>query len=274
MGFVCGDPNAQVIPLKRTRPLQVKTVSHSAAQYCIERELVTRTFPIDIAFAITDYKLQGLTLLMLLLNLPKIGKTGQGDTPTSRGLSAMTFAALYVLVSRGVSFESLRWLQCDPDRLALLPRLALSKEVAALDRSYDNKTGLLSRERCRDAVEDLKDAELEAKRRRTTKKPTAKKPAARQVRTTAATKQPRTPEKAAGRRKAAKRARPNSQTTVPEPTTRRAVPVPRGTTKSVRFKSQDASPEPPAKRRSSRRRAADAARARTPTQDHDPSRDT
>ena len=274
MGFVCGDPNAQVIPLKRDRRLRVKTVSHSAAQYCIERELVTRTFPIDIAFAITDYKLQGLTLLMLLLNLPKIGKTGQGDTPTSRGLIAMTFAALYVLVSRGVSFESLRWLQCDPDRLALLPRLALSKEVAALDRSYDNKTGLLSRERCRDAVEDLKDAELEAKRRRTTKKPTAKKPAARQVRTTAATKQPRTPEKAAGRRKAAKRARPNSQTTVPEPTTRRAVPVPRGTTKSVRFKSQDASPEPPAKRRSSRRRAADAARARTPTQDHDPSRDT
>ena len=37
---------------------------------------------------------------------------------------------------------------------------------------------------------------------------------------------------------------------------------------------QDASPEPPAKRRQTRRRAADAARARTPTQDHDPSRDT
>ena len=32
--------------------------------------------------------------------------------------------------------------------------------------------------------------------------------------------------------------------------------------------------EPPAKRRQTRRRAADAARARTPTQDHDPSRDT
>ena len=276
MGFVCGDPNAQVIPLKRDRRLRVKTVSHSAAQYCIERELVTRTFPIDIAFAITDYKLQGLTLLMLLLNLPKIGKTGQGDTPTSRGLIAMTFAALYVLVSRGVSFESLRWLQCDPDRLALLPRLALSKEVAALDRSYDNETGLLSRERCRDAIEELD------RERRTTKKPTAKKPAARRVRKTAATTQrgapnthtPTHPPKAAGRRKAAKRARPGSQTSVPEPTTERAVPDPRGTTKRVRFTSQDASPEPPPKRRTSRRRAADAARASTPTQDHDPSIDT
>ena len=37
---------------------------------------------------------------------------------------------------------------------------------------------------------------------------------------------------------------------------------------------QDASSEPPAKRRQTRRRAADAARARTPTQDHDPSRKT
>ena len=249
MGFVCSDPNAQVIPLKRHRPLLVKTVSHSAAQYCIERELVTRTFPIDIAFAITDYKLQGLTLLKLLLNLPKIGKTGQGDTPTSRGLIAMTFAGFYVLVSRGVSFESLRWLQCDPDRLARLPGLALPKEVAALDRSYDEETGVLSRERCRDAIEELD------RERRTTKKPTAKKPAARRVRTTAATTQPRTPEKAAGRRKAAKRARPDPRTTVPEPTTKRAAPVPRGTTKRVRSNSQDASPEPPAKRRSLRRRA-------------------
>ena len=188
----------------------------------------------------------------------------------------MTFAGLYVLVSRGVSFESLRWLQCDPDRLARLPGLALPKEVAALDRSYDKVTGVLSRERFRDAIEELD------RERRTTKKPTAKKPAARRVRTTAATTQrgaPNThthphPPKAAGRRKAAKRARPGSQTSVPEPTTERAVPDPRGTTKRVRFTSQDASPEPPPKRRTSRRRAADAARASTPTQDHDPSIDT
>ena len=71
-------------------------------------DLITNPFSYELAFAITDFKIQGMTLLKLLINLPAIGGA-DGD----RRLNAMSFAGLYVLFSRGVSFESLRWLQCD-----------------------------------------------------------------------------------------------------------------------------------------------------------------
>ena len=109
-------------------------------------DLITNPFSYELAFAITDFKIQGMTLLKLLINLPAIGGA-DGD----RRLNAMSFAGLYVLFSRGVSFESLRWLQCDAIELAHLPKLRPKAYVLALEDGYD-ENGRFSRERFKNAL--------------------------------------------------------------------------------------------------------------------------
>jgi len=135
---VVDEVDAQIVPLvmgsshRRT----VKTISLLAVAGCVPREMETTPFPYELAFALTDYKLQGLSLAKLFLNLPRISDTR---------LNAMTFQGWYVLTSRGVMFDSLRWLQCDAqsyENLAYIrpPASIVAWNRAYVDRKYDHAT--------------------------------------------------------------------------------------------------------------------------------------
>ena len=158
-GVVPDDPKAQVVPLLRSGSRHDKVVTGSGSRHqrtvklvsfmaALKQvpDLITNPFSYELAFAITDFKIQGMTLLKLLINLPAIGGA-DGD----RRLNAMSFAGLYVLFSRGVSFESLRWLQCDALELAHLPKLCPKTYVLALEDAYD-ENGRFSRERFKNAL--------------------------------------------------------------------------------------------------------------------------
>ncbi len=191
-GVVPNDPKAQVVPLRRSgtshdkvagsggsHKRTVKLVSFMAAQKQVP-DLDTNPFPYELAFAITDFKIQGMTLLKLLINLLAIG----GEDGDVR-LNAMTFAGLYVLFSRGVSFESLRWLQCDAIELAHLPKLRPKAYVLALEDAYD-ENGRFSRERFKNALRQRqRNAPPPPKKRRPkTTRPTTKRAAATATRPT------------------------------------------------------------------------------------------
>ena len=100
-GVVPEDPKAQVIPLlcSGSRHDKVVTGSGSRHQRTVKLvglmaalkavpDLITNPFSYELAFAITDFKIQGMTLLKLLINLLAIG----GEDGDVR-LNAMTSLA-------------------------------------------------------------------------------------------------------------------------------------------------------------------------------------
>ena len=240
-GVVPNDPKAQVIPLLRSgtshdkvvtgsgsrHQRTVKLVSFMAALKAVP-DLITNPFSYELAFAITDFKIQGMTLLKLLINLPAIG----GEDGDVR-LNAMTFAGLYVLFSRGVSFESLRWLQCDAIELAHLPKLRPKAYVLALEDAYD-ENGRFSRERFKIALRQRhRNAPPPPKKRRPkTTRPTTKRAAATATRPT--TSRATTSEQ----QRAPKRTKLTSRNDPPA----RTCPTMRATTRSMSKRAAAASP--------------------------------
>ena len=240
-GVVPDDPKAQVVPLLRSgtshdkvvkasggsHKRTVKLVSFMAAQKQVP-DLDTKPFPYELAFAITDFKIQGMTLQKLLINLPAIGGE-DGD----RRLNAMSFAGLYVLFSRGVSFESLRWLQCDAIELAHLPKLRPKAYVLALEDAYD-ENGRFSRERFKNALRQRRrNAPPPPKKRRPrVTRPTTKRAAATATRPT--TSRATTSEQ----QRAPKRTKLTSRNDPPA----RTCPTMRATTRSMSKRAAAASP--------------------------------
>jgi hypothetical protein len=98
---IAGKP--QVIPLLHSStPELVDCYSMYAAQNSVKQRILIKRHPYDLAFALTDFKLQGRTLPKLVLSVCK-----RSDMPW------MTLQSFYVLISRVPSMSGLRLLQYD-----------------------------------------------------------------------------------------------------------------------------------------------------------------
>jgi hypothetical protein len=118
----------QVIPLLLSSNAEsVDCYSVYAAQHSVARKLLIKKHPYDMAFAITDFKLQGRTLPKLILSLPK-----------RHELPWMTLQSFYVLISRVPCMSGLRLLQYD--RLGLDSVLTQMPDIYlyAWERGYNN----------------------------------------------------------------------------------------------------------------------------------------
>ncbi|KAJ1447167.1 hypothetical protein M885DRAFT_576435 [Pelagophyceae sp. CCMP2097] len=97
----------------------------TAAMHGLPAYLLGRTFAYNLAFALTDFKLQGRTLQKLIINLP------------SRGVPKMTLKSWYVLVSRATIEGGLRALQIDKGEIAKVLNLKHDPSLAAWEQGYD-----------------------------------------------------------------------------------------------------------------------------------------
>jgi hypothetical protein len=92
---------------------KVDCYSVYAAQQGIPSKMGVKRHPYDLAFALTDYKLQGRTLPKLIISLCKRVR-----------MPWMTLQSFYVLISRVESLKGLRILQYDRDTGHLIDVLA------------------------------------------------------------------------------------------------------------------------------------------------------
>lgn len=120
----------QVIPLMQTRNDQdVRVHSSVARARGIPYKLITRQHPYQLAFALTDFKLQGKTLNKLIISAPP------RDEPPHFKLST-----LLVFTTRVHKRSQLRWLQRDARAMKQLTQLRQSKSLALWSHSYDANT--------------------------------------------------------------------------------------------------------------------------------------
>jgi hypothetical protein len=140
-GNVC----SQVIPiLKSSNPDTVDCYSVYAAQQGIKRLVSIKRHPYDLAFALTDFKLQGRTLPKLVLSVCK-----------RKRMPWMTLQAFYVLVSRVPCMSGLRLLQYDQDGIDSVRTLQPDKYLYAWERGYDNN-GIWQEELAKIALHNLR----------------------------------------------------------------------------------------------------------------------
>ena len=133
---------AVVIPLgRRTKVDEADVYSMVAAQLGLPSKLRVISLNYQLAFFLTDFKLQGRTLPKLLISL---GKRFQ--------MPWMNAEALYVLLSRVMALVRLRFLECDASELRKAKGLRWSDELAVWRQGYDDD-GLWSDERCKDAAQ-------------------------------------------------------------------------------------------------------------------------
>jgi hypothetical protein len=98
-----------------------------AAQQGIARQVSIKRHSFDLAFALTDYKLQGRTLPKLIISVCK-----------RKRMPWMTLQSFYVLVSRTTTMAGLRLLQYDNVGLDSLRKQMPDKYLYAWERGYDD----------------------------------------------------------------------------------------------------------------------------------------
>ena len=144
-----GDQLAPILISKQVRELEL--TGTAAARHGLPKKLMGRAFALNLAFALTDYKLQGRTLELLLLNLP------------NRSFGPyMTLKAFYVLVSRATKSSGLRLLEADKEALAKLLLLRHDVYLAAWERGYDDD-GLWNDNLARKALAEMRKTRGKAK---------------------------------------------------------------------------------------------------------------
>ena len=125
---------AQVVPLLEAYEMRddkaAKLTSMMAAQHMVSPSVACKYHPYMLAFAMTDYKLQGRTLPKLIISAPDRGRV----------MRAMTMTAFYVLVSRVTSFAGLRLLQNDAAGRAKLKTLRHDNELYAWEHGWEPTT--------------------------------------------------------------------------------------------------------------------------------------
>ncbi|KAJ1449343.1 hypothetical protein M885DRAFT_536096 [Pelagophyceae sp. CCMP2097] len=151
-GNAAGDD--QVAPiLVSSQARELKLTGMTAAMHGLPAYLLGRTFAYNLAFALTDFKLQGRTLQKLIINLPR------------RTAPKLDLKSWYVLVSRATTEDGLRALQIDKDEIAKLLNLKHHPSIAAWQQGYDAR-GYWDEGLCRAAI-----ARIEAAQKRTSKTP-------------------------------------------------------------------------------------------------------
>jgi hypothetical protein len=137
---------AQVIPLLLSPSSETADCySVYAAQQGICNKILVRRHPYELAFALTDYKLQGRTLPKLIISLC-----------TRVRMPWMTLSSFYVLISRVESLKGLRILQFDRDGLDAVRRQMPDLYLHAWEQAYTD-TGDWSDDRAIAALNNIRD---------------------------------------------------------------------------------------------------------------------
>jgi hypothetical protein len=118
---------SQVIPLLLSSAEDVDCYSVYAAQHSVSRRVLIKRHPYDMAFAITDFKLQDRTLPKLILSLPK-----------RHELPWMTLQSFYVLILRVPCMAGLRLLQYDRKGLQSVRTQMPDIYLYAWERGFDD----------------------------------------------------------------------------------------------------------------------------------------
>jgi hypothetical protein len=113
---------------------------------------VMKRLPYTLAFAITDYKLQGRTMRLILINIRK-----------RHGPPHMNLVSFYVMVSRVRGFAGVRLLGRCNESCERLSKCRHKLELAAWDRGYD-ENGFFSAIICRAAYEKAEAEEVRRKK--------------------------------------------------------------------------------------------------------------
>jgi len=121
-------PRAQVIPLVlHEKPVETECYSIYAAQQGLPFKCDVMTHPYLLAFALTDFKLQGRTLPKLILNFCNRKRRPH-----------MELRSVYVLVSRVRESSGLRLLYRDVDGLAKVKAQESDESLHAWERGWDH----------------------------------------------------------------------------------------------------------------------------------------
>ena len=137
----------QVIPLLHiSKQEKIDCYSLYAAQHSVKRRILITRHPYDLAFALTDFKLQGRTLPKLILSVCKRSE-----------LPWMTLQSFYVLISRVPSMSGLRLLQHDRHGLQSVRKQMPDLYLYALERGY-NDFGLWDPELAAQALRHIRNS--------------------------------------------------------------------------------------------------------------------
>ena len=152
---------AQVVPLLKSKKVRKEGIALNgivAAQNNVAEKVQVKVHEYKLAFALTDFKLQGRTLPKLIINVFK------RNVPPW-----MSLASFYVLISRCKTADSLRLYQYDREGLNDLYRLKHDEYLAAWEDGYDengrwsDKLAVAALERTRHTRKQAK-ADREAKK--------------------------------------------------------------------------------------------------------------
>lgn len=162
---------AQVIPLLKTPKIEVvNCYSVFTAQQGIAKDVRVKHHQYGLAFALTDFKLQGRTLPKLIISVCKRHR-----------LPWMTLDAFYVLISRVKARAALRLLQHDRAGLEEVAAQMPNEYLHAWDNGY-TADGEWSDERAAAALSNTRSARLREQQAAAAAKRAAKKAAPKQAR--------------------------------------------------------------------------------------------
>ena len=120
----------QVIPLMQSRNEHEVRVHSSVARACgIPYKLIAKQHPYQLAFVLTDYKLQGRTMNKLIISAPP-----RDENPHYK------LSTLLVFTTRVHKRSQLRLLQRDAGAIKQLTQLRQSKSLALWSHSYKADT--------------------------------------------------------------------------------------------------------------------------------------
>ena len=155
--FVDGatESDGNLIPIRMsTNVMELDTYAIETAQHGIDPKPRIRGYKLETAFAMIDYKLQGRTLLRLLLNIIN-----------RKAPPYMTLESAYVLISRVTTQNGLRYLVKDDAAIEKLLKLRHNPLLHAWEHGYDDN-GDWDVERALKALDDAKTAQTKSQRKR------------------------------------------------------------------------------------------------------------
>ena len=124
-----------------------------AAQQGLAQKVGVKMHQYGLAFALSNFKLQGRTLPKLILSVCKRSRAPW-----------MTLASFYVLISRVRELAGLRLLQEDSAALSAVSQFKTDEYLHGWERGYDAETGLWDDALAARAVRELRKKRDEAKK--------------------------------------------------------------------------------------------------------------
>jgi hypothetical protein len=152
IGYTDDDETQSTPLLISSTPDNVDILSMYAAQQGLPRQIPIKRHPFELAFALTDFKLQGRTLPKLILSICKRHR-----------MPWMTLQSFYVLVSRCTSKAGLRLLQYDRVGIDNVRHLMPDIYLYAWERGY-NDNGVWCDDLAVTALRNIRDLRQNDKR--------------------------------------------------------------------------------------------------------------